>query len=121
MPEETKKIDADYILEQLKKGVEDKAFNDKHAYDAEFWLDTATKLNLCLYEEQNKLFLAQQKLAEKENEIYKTMEKPVMSRVKSLVETTPEWLKFKEQFVKIKNIEEFIKISKKRVDVASGF
>lgn len=114
MPE---KITTDFILNTLREAVE----NKKAQFDAEFWIDAATKLVLLLPDDQDYLFTLEQEFMRKVDDFYKEMDKPTMARAKDKAKMTEEWLKYKQQQAKVKNVEEFIKICKARARVAQGF
>ena len=112
----TTKTTSDTILAFMKQAVE-----DKHKLDGDVWIDAAQKLNILLIDEMDILFDYQQKLAVKVNDFYKGMDKPTMARAEAMAIITPEWLNFKKQDAKIKQINEFVRIAKKRVDMIRGY
>ena len=111
------KITADFILETMAEKVR----NKEAQFDAQFWLDSGQKLNLLLGEEQDLLFTLQQEVAKLKLMYFESQEKRNVSEAKMRVEASEEYRKMRIQEAKCKRIEEFIRLAKKCVDVASGF
>ena len=110
-------IDAEFILDTLKKAVEER----KADFDPKFWIEAAHKLVLLLGDEQAKLFELQQKVAQLKLMWLEGQDKKNVSEAKLRVEATDEMKAMRNQEAMCKRIEEFIRISKKRSDVASGY
>ena len=111
------KITTDLILKDLQSRVENKQVQ----FDAAFWIETSMKLNLLLGDEYDLLFKLQQDVANLKIMWLDGQEKKNVSETKLRVEGSDEYRKMKTQEAKCKRIEEFIRISKKFSDRASGF
>ncbi len=108
---------ADDILKELMEAVD----SGKHQFDANFYIQKATELNIKLGDEQDKLFNLQQKVAQLKLMWFEGQEKKNVSETRLRVEATEEYKEMRRQEAKCKRIEEFIRISKKQVDVSQGF
>lgn len=111
------KSKADIILEYLEKQLEAK----KIELDTKFWLEIGVKLNICLIEENQKLADLFQKVAQLKIMFLDSQEKRNVSEAKLRVEASNEFKEFKIQDLKCRQIEEFIRLSKKMSDRAAGF
>lgn len=111
------KITADTILEAMKERVENKQAH----FDADFWLESAAKLNLLLGDEQDKLFKLQQKVAELKIMWLEGQDKKNVSEAKMRVEASNEHMEARRQEAKIKRCEEFVRLAKKMSDTARGY
>jgi len=112
----SEKITAEFILEEMKRRVQEKSAN----FDAEFWLDCGLKLNLLLIDEQNELFKRQQDVAKLRLTFFESQEKRNVSEAKMRVEATEKYKEMRQQEAMVKRIEEFIRLAKKNVDVSRG-
>ncbi|MDI6820950.1 MAG: hypothetical protein QMD65_02100 [Patescibacteria group bacterium] len=108
------KITADFIFNTLKEKVE----NKQAQFDANFWIESAAKLNLLLGDEQDEYFNLRQKVAEMKLEFRK--ESKNVSEVNLKIEAAKEYTNLRKQEAKIKRIEEFVRISKAMSRVAQG-
>lgn len=111
------KVTADLILEELAKRVENKSAQ----FDANFWIETAMKLNLLLGDEQDDLWTARQKVAQKKLDIFNSQEKRNVAAANLQVEASDEYKQMRIQEAKCDRIEEFIRIAKKMSDSARGY
>ena len=109
-------VTAELILDWLKLKVE-----AKDHLNPEIWVDAAHKLTVFLGDEQDTLFDLQQEYSQKKLSIYDEMEKPSVSASEMRGEATDEYKKFKKQEARVKQIEEFIRVSKLRARIAGGF
>ena len=111
-----KKINVDFIIEALKVKVE----NKEAQFDANFFIETAAKLNLLLGDEADKLFDLKQKVAQLKIIWLDGQEKRNVSECKLRVEASEEFKEMLRQEAKVKRCEQFIMIAKKMSDVARG-
>ena len=110
------KVTADLILKELAERVE----NKKAQFDANFWIETAMKLNLLLGDESDLLWTARQKVAQKKLSIFQGQEKRNVAAANLEVEASDEYKEMRIQEDKCSRIEEFIRIAKKMSDTARG-
>lgn len=115
---ETKKTNiADTILKFLSEKLEKKEIQ----MDTRFWLEIGTKLNISLIEENQKLADLFQKVAKLKLMWLDAQDKKNVSEAKLRVEASDEYKEWKIQDLKCKQIEEFIRLSKKMSDREAGF
>lgn len=110
------KITADYIISILKDKVEKK----EAQFDANFWVESALKLNLLLGDEHDKLANLAFEVAQLRGSILQQQTKNNVSEARMVVESSPKYLEYRKQELKVKRIEEFIKIAKRMSSVANG-
>lgn len=110
----SEKITVDTILNWLKDQIE-----QKHPISAEVFLDSASKLNMLIGDEQGKLFDMQQKIARMRNALLETPDMSV-AKAKSIIEATDEYKEARIQEAKIKRVEESIRISKKQATMSQS-
>jgi len=111
------KIDTDVILNSLQECVE----KGKAQFDAHFWIGTAMKLNLLLGTEQDILWNAKQEVAKMKLDIFNKQEKRNVAAANLEIETSEVYKKMRIQEDKVGRVEEFVRISKKMSDIASGY
>lgn len=111
---EQEKITADFILETLKRAVEEK----KAQFNASFWIESALKLNLLLADEHEKLGKLKQMVAQIKMVNLESSNSVASANLKT--ESTNEYREARSQEMKCKRIEEFIKIAKKMSSIANG-
>jgi hypothetical protein len=109
------KVSTDTILNFLHKSVE-----EKMQLNPEAWIDAAHKLIILLGDEQDKLFELQQEVAKLKLTWLDSQDKRNVSEARIRVEGTDEYKNYKKQEAKCKRIEEFVRVAKKRSDIARG-
>lgn len=82
------------------------------------WIDAALALTALLGQEHEKLFLAQQKLAQKKAEIVESGKSVASSNL--TVQGSDEWVWMKMQEAKIGRVEEMIRCAKIRARLADS-
>ena len=101
----TEKVTVDVILETLQEWVE-----GKHPIGASVWLDACAKLVVLLGDDQNDLFLMEQKIAQKKLEL---IEKGAsVAKAKVVIEGLDEYVEARKIEAKIDRVVELIRISK---------
>jgi len=111
------KITVDFILKTLQEKVE----NKQAQFDANFFVETALKLNLLLGDEQDTLAELAQEVARLKLTYLEGQDKRNVSEARLKVEADPKYLEYKKQDMKCARVEEFIRIAKKLSDRAQGF
>lgn len=107
------KVTVDKIIEKLQEWVE-----NRQPIDAHTWLDAAGKITVLLGDEHDKLFAMKQSIA---NHKYHLMSEGLKSSAaQAQIETTDEFRQSQEQEAKIKRVEEMVRISKIRAQLAKN-
>lgn len=83
----------------------------------EQWLQSAQFLNLFLEEETNKLYDLQSRIAKLRAQLLPTAKS--VAALKVTIEATDDWCEMKKQEAKIKQVEEYIRISKLQARMAN--
>mgnify|MGYP001599187751 CR=1 FL=1 len=83
---------------------------EKQPIDAHVWLDGCSKLTVLLGDEQNALYLLQQKIAQKRLEFVESGDSVAKAKLK--METTDEYVQSRMLEAKIDRVTELIRISK---------
>lgn len=110
------KVTTDTIIDFLKEAVETK----RAQFDANFWVESALKLNLLLGDEHDRLAELAQEVAKIKILWLESQEKKNVSEAMLKVEADPKYLEYRKQEMKCKRVEEFIKIAKKMSSIANG-
>lgn len=84
---------------------------EKHPIDAHTWLEASAKLIVLISDEQNKLFLIEQKLAEKKLLFMKEFGDSV-AKAKVKIEALDEYVESRKLEAKIEQVTELVRISK---------
>lgn len=98
-------ITSDTILNWLKEQVENKQVIDAHT-----WITAASKLNILLEDETDKLFEMGKRV--KEIQLEKANEGESISASKLYAETTNEYMEYKKQEARVDRIQEAIRLAK---------
>lgn len=101
------KVTSETILQYIKNAIETKT-----PLDSEVWLDAASKLNIFLGDELDKLSVMKNNVAKKRLEILNKMEKRNVSEAKISIEASDEYLEMQKQENLCDVIQEFIRIAK---------
>jgi hypothetical protein len=101
------KITTDYIISQMHLMVE-----DKRPIAPSWWIDAAAKLNVLIGDDQDKLYELQSSLAKMKSAYIE--EGKTSAAANALIEAEDEFLEMQKLKGKVKQVEEFIRISKIR-------
>lgn len=101
-------INADTILDTMKKWVE-----EKHPISPAQWLDAGAKLNI-LRGDYDDLYFDLESLLAKEKAQLLSSQEMTSSKAESIIKAKDEYKDMRKLGAKIKMIEEFIRISKKQ-------
>src|SRR3990167_3077655 len=112
-----KKVNADTILNFLRKAVEMKT-----ALNPDIWIDAATKLNLFLFEEDAKTIELENEYSQEVNRVLDNQleEKRNLALAERIAKLSPQYRAFVAQQRRVERIEEQIRIAKKRSDRSAG-
>ena len=101
------KVTIDKIIDTMKIWVE-----DKHPITPVQWLDASMKINALISDEDEK-YLRYEQEAIRIKLDYKVKEDCSNALADSYMRTTPQYLQWKKQEAKLKQIQEFIRLAKK--------
>lgn len=88
------------------------AVSEKKIMPPALWIEAASKLNVLLGDETDKLYDMQQRIARVKTTMLEEDDKKNVSAVRLKVEATDEYTSMRKQEAKIKRVEEFIRIAK---------
>ncbi len=89
-------------------------------FNANEFIEIALRLNLLLGDEHDRLADLAQEVAKIKLMWLDSQDKKNVSEAMLKVEADPKYLEYKKQELKVKRIEEFIKVCKKMSSVANG-
>ena len=108
------KVTTTRILDSMKEWVENKV-----PIPPSKWIEAAGKLNVFMGDESEIYYTLESELANRRKELLERSDMSV-AKAKAIVEASPEYKAYRIQGAKIKQIEEFIRISKKMATITDG-
>lgn len=105
-------VTTDIIISTMKQWVE-----DKHPISPTKWIEASAKLNLLIGDENDKLYELESKIAKERAELL-SQDKMTVAKANVLIEATDDYKEYRKQNARIKQIQEFVRISKKQATLS---